>query len=375
MLRSFERASSRTVIFRVAIMSAVGMTLTGCGGSDGGAGGDTDTAPAATDGAESSVKLHTVPEGESIDLAYVTNGIDPFWTIAAAGVKAAANDLDVNAEVLMPPKGVVDQKRMMENALARGIDGMAISPIDAANQVAFINQAAKVTNVITQDSDAPDANRLCFIGMDNYKAGREAGKLIKEVIPDGGKVMIFVGRLEQLNAQQRRQGVIDELIDAPMQDGNNLNVSPPSTPIKGDKYVIISTLTDNFDYAKAKSNAEDAMSANPDLACMVGLFAYNIPNCLQAVEGAGKLNQIKMVSFDEADDTLAAIAAGTVHGTVSQQPFEYGYQSIRILKGLAQGDASVLPEGGTLEVPVVLVRKANVEEFTAKLAELKALGA
>ncbi len=375
MLRSFERASSRTVIFGAAIMSAVGMTLTGCGGSDGGADGDASTAPAASDGAADSIKLHVVPEGESIDLAYVTNGIDPFWTIAAAGVKAAAKDLDVNAEVLMPPKGVVDQKRMMENALARGIDGLAISPIDAANQVAFINQAAKVTNVITQDSDAPDANRLCFIGMDNYKAGREAGKLIKEVIPDGGKVMIFVGRLEQLNAQQRRQGVIDELIDAPMQDGNNLNVSPPSTPIKGEKYEIISTLTDNFDYAKAKSNAEDAMAANPDLACMVGLFAYNIPNCLQAVEGAGKLNQIKMVSFDEADDTLAAIAAGTVHGTVSQQPFEYGYQSIRILKGLAQGDASVLPEGGTLEVPVVLVRKANVEEFTAKLAELKALGA
>lgn len=375
MLRSVERASSRTVIFGAAILSAMAFSFTGCGGSEGGAPANDGLEPGVGETNASAVDLHTVPEGESIDLAYVTNGIDPFWTIAAAGVKAAANDLDVNAEVLMPPKGVVDQKRMMENALARGIDGMAISPIDAANQVAFINQAAKVTNVITQDSDAPDANRLCFIGMDNYKAGREAGKLIKEVIPDGGKVMIFVGRLEQLNAQQRRQGVIDELIDAPMQDGNNLNVSPPSTPIKGDKYEIISTLTDNFDYAKAKSNAEDAMSANPDLACMVGLFAYNIPNCLQAVEGAGKLNQIKMVSFDEADDTLAAIAAGTVHGTVSQQPFEYGYQSIRILKGLAQGDASVLPEGGTLEVPVVLVRKENVEEFTAKLAELKALGA
>jgi ribose transport system substrate-binding protein len=186
--------------------------------------------------------------------------------------------------------------------------------------------------------------------------------------------MIFVGRLEQLNSQQRRQGVIDELIDAPMQDGNNLTVSPPGEPVKGDKYEIVGTLTDNFDYAKAKANAEDTMASHPDLACMVGLFAYNIPNCLQAVEAAGKLNQIKMVSFDEADDTLAGIAAGTVHGTVSQQPFEYGYQSIRILKGLAQGDESVLPEGGTLEVPVVIVKKDNVEEFTAKLAELKKLG-
>ena len=362
-----------------AVVLTLGATvLAGCGGS-GGSGGEGGDSGASTDGAAETAapasKYHTVPEGESIDLAYVTNGIDPFWTIAAAGVKAAAKEMGVNAEVLMPPKGVVDQKRMIENSLANGVDGLAISPIDAANQVGFINQACKNTNVITQDSDAPDSNRICFVGMDNYKAGREAGKLIKEVIPDGGKVMIFVGRLEQLNSQQRRQGVIDELIDAPMQDGNNLTVSPPGEPVKGDKYEIVGTLTDNFDYAKAKANAEDTMASHPDLACMVGLFAYNIPNCLQAVEGAGKLNQIKMVSFDEADDTLAGIAAGTVHGTVSQQPFEYGYQSIRILKGLAQGDESVLPEGGTLEVPVVIVKKVNVEAFTKKLAELKAQGA
>ena len=375
MLRSLKHVQSRTIFSGAVLSSAMVLALTGCGGSEGGAPSDDGAAPAAGESNTSTDKLHTVKEGDTIDLAYVTNGIDPFWTIAAAGVKAAANDLGVNAEVLMPPKGAKDQKTMIENALARGIDGLAISPIDAKNQVKLINDAGKVTNVITQDSDAPDSNRLCFIGMDNYKAGRDAGTLIKEVIPDGGKVMIFVGRLEQLNAQQRRQGIIDELIDAPMQDGNNLTVSPPAELIEGDKYTIVGTLTDNFDYAKAKANAEDTMASHPDLACMVGLFAYNIPNCLQAVEGAGKLNQIKLVSFDEADDTLAGIAAGTVHGTVSQQPFEYGYQSIRILKGLAQGDESVLPEGGTLEVPAVIVRKDNVEAFTKKLAELKAQGA
>lgn len=356
-----------------ALFLAVAAVVAGCGGGDGGTPAAEGEAPGETTAPETAPALPV--SDEKIEVAYVTNGIDPFWTIAAAGVRAAAKDFGVDAQVLMPPKGLVDQKRMIETALANGIDGLAISPIDAANQVRFINDACKVTNVITQDSDAPESNRLCFVGMDNYKAGREAGKLIKEVIPDGGKVMIFVGRLEQLNAQQRRQGIIDELIDAPMQDGNKLTVTPPAEVVKGDTYEVIGTLTDNFDYSKAKANAEDTMASHPDLACMVGLFAYNIPNCLQAVEGAGKLNQIKMVSFDEADDTLAAIAAGTVHGTVSQQPFKYGYESIRILTGLAKGDKSVLPEGGVLEVPVVIVRKDNVAEFTAKLAELKALGA
>ena len=49
--------------------------------------------------------------------------------------------------------------------------------------------------------------------MENYLAGRMCGELVKEAMPDGGSVMLFVGRLEQLNARQRQQGVIDELLD------------------------------------------------------------------------------------------------------------------------------------------------------------------
>src|SRR5262245_54179531 len=95
-------------------------------------------------------------------IAYVTNGVDPFWNVAAAGVRQAAQEFKVDAEVLMPPEGIVDQKRMVETLLVRGVDGIAISPIDAKNQVDFINEAAAKTKVITHDSDAPNSKRLCF---------------------------------------------------------------------------------------------------------------------------------------------------------------------------------------------------------------------
>lgn len=310
-------------------------------------------------------------EDGRIRVAYVTNGIDPFWTIAAAGAKAGAKEFDVDCEVLMPPKGIVDQKRMVESLLSNKIDGIAISPIDAANQVDFINQAAALTHVITQDSDAPDSNRLCFVGMDNYVAGREAGKLIKEAMPEGGSVMIFVGRLEQLNAQQRRQGVIDELIDRPAQTLGSVEFDPPGARLEGEKYTVLGTRTDNFDYAKAKSNAEDTIATYPNLGCMIGLFAYNTPACLEAVKDAGKVGRIRLASFDEADGTLQGIKDGYVQGTVSQQPYEYGFQSVRILAGLARDDRSVLPEGGFLEISTVIVRADNVDEFWAKLRRLK----
>jgi ribose transport system substrate-binding protein len=308
--------------------------------------------------------------GGKIKVAYVTNGIDPFWNVAAAGAKAGAKEFDAQVEIVMP-QGLDDQKRKVEGLLARGIDGIAISPIDATNQVGFLDEASAKTNLITHDSDAPGSKRLCFVGMDNYNAGRAAGKLVKEAIPEGGKIMIFVGRLEQLNAQQRRQGVIDEVLDRPVQPSDALKYDPQAGELKGGKYTFVSTRTDGFDYAKAKANAEDSMASTPDLACMVGLFAYNAPMCLEAIKGANKAGKIKVVSFDEQDPTLQGIKDGTVHGTVSQQPFQYGRHSVRILAGLARKDKSVLPPKGFLEVEIRVVKKDNVDAFWEELKKLR----
>ncbi len=308
-----------------------------------------------------------------IRVAYVTNGVDPFWDVAEAGALAGAREFNVDCEV-HKPSGLEDQQRMIEGALARQVHGIAISPIDAENQVQFIDRACARTHVITQDSDAPKSKRLCFVGMDNYKAGRAAGRMVKEVLPGGGKVMIFVGRLEQLNARQRRQGVIDELLDRPDQTLDKVAFDPQDAKLEGGKYAIVGTRTDNFDRVRARENAEDALSAHKDLACMVGLFAYNMPDCIQAVKAAGKLGAIKLVSFDEQDATLQGIADGHVHGTVSQQPFKYGHHSVRILAGLARGDKSVLPPNGFLEVPIQEVRQANVKEFWAELRKLQGKG-
>jgi ribose transport system substrate-binding protein len=308
-------------------------------------------------------------------LAYVTNGVDPFWNTAAAGVRAAEKKFGVECEVLMPPKGIVDQKRMIEGLIARGVDGVAISPIDANNQIDLINEAAAQFPVITHDSDAPGSKRLCFVGMDNYKAGRAAGSVVKAALPQGGKVMIFVGRLEQLNSQQRRQGVIDELLDRPPQTtGATMKADPNGAPLTGEKFTVLDTRTDNFDYARAKANAQDAVASVPDLACMIGLFAYNAPQCLEVVKEAGKTGGIKIVSFDEQDAVLQGIAEGTVVGTISQQPYYYGFESVRILHGLANGDQSVLPPGGFLEVPIVEVTKANVEAFRTELKKMQDAG-
>jgi ribose transport system substrate-binding protein len=294
-------------------------------------------------------------------VAYVTNGVDPFWTIAAKGANDGAAEFNAEVTVIFP-SGAEDQKQKIEDLLIRGVDGIAISPIDAKNQTPLIDQAADKTPVITHDSDAPESRRLMYIGMDNYDAGRMCGQLVKEALPDGGKVAIFVGRLEQDNAVKRRQGVIDELLD---RTRNDHRYDAPAGEIKaeGKKYTIVSTLTDQFDRARAKANAEDMLSLHPDLGCMVGLFAYNPPACLEALRSQNKLGKVKVAAFDEQEGTLQAIRDGTCHGTVVQNPYEYGRQSVKVLAALARGDKSVVPESKFMDIPARQIRKDNVAAF------------
>lgn len=323
-----------------------------------------------TSGCAKSVPGGAKAEGESSDrphVAYITTGVASFWTIAEAGVEAAGKDIDAQVTVLMPAEGAADQKRMIEDMITKGVDGIAVSPIDPENQTDLLNKAAKYTKLITQDSDAPQSDRLAYIGVDNYIAGRQCGALAVEALPEGGKVAIFIGRLEQDNAKRRRQGVIDEILG---RDHDPTRFDPPDEEIKEGKWHIVGTYTDQFDRAQGKANAEDAMARHPDIAGMVGLFAFNPPLILEALKQADKLGEIQVIGFDEASETLQGIKDGHVHGTVVQNPFEYGRQSVLILAGLARGKSLTelgMPESKFLSIPARQIRKDNVDEFWAEL--------
>ncbi|MEC9330883.1 MAG: sugar-binding protein [Verrucomicrobiota bacterium] len=315
-------------------------------------------------------------KGNKHKIAYVTNGIDPFWDLCAAGVRQAESELGgVECEIHFPTKGLADQKSIMESLMAKGISGIAVSPVDADGQTKFLNEIASQTKLITHDADAPKSERLVYIGTDNYKAGRALGQLVKGAIPDGGEVAIFVGRLEQLNARQRRQGVIDELLDRPSQILGQIKFDEVAKVFKGEKYTIVDTRTDNFVMDAAKSNAEDAITKYENLACMVGLFAYNPPRCLQAIKEAGKLGKIKVCGFDEDDALLQAIKDGHAYGTISQQPWNYGYQSVKVLKSILDGDNSLIPPNKFIDLGYKSVTAENIDDFWSEKNKMAALGA
>ena len=291
--------------------------------------------------------------GKNLKVAFVTNNASDYWTIARKGVEKADAELpNVEVEFKLPGDGTAaEQRRIVDDLLSKGISGIAISPVDPDNQTQFINETAKKALVITQDSDAPTSDRALYIGTDNVAAGRQAGELIKEALPNGGKIMLFVGKSDARNAAERAQGIKEALKDS--------------------KIEIIDTRTDDTDRARAKSNAADTLVKYPDVAALIGLWSYNGPAILNAVKDANKVGQVKIICFDEEDETLAGVKDGSIFATVVQQPFEFGYQSVKIMSQVLNGDKSAIPANKQINVPTLVIKKDGVEEFQKKINGLR----
>jgi len=306
-----------------------------CNGKSGGGGGGTNTT------------------GGKHKLAFVTNNASDFWTIARKGTEKAAKEIPgIEVEFRITSDGTAaGQQSIVDDLLAKGINGIAISPVDPANQSPMLNKAAAQALVVTQDSDAPTSNRLCYIGTDNVEAGRQAGRLVKEAIPQGGKIMVFVGTRDAQNARERFQGLQEVLT------GSNIQ--------------ILDVRTDSTDRVRAKSNAADTLVNVPDIAGLVGLWSYNGPAILSAVREANKVDKVKIVAFDEEDETLRGIKEGAIYATVVQQPFEFGYQSMALMEKYLNGDKSVVPATKQIFVPTLAIKKADVEAFTTKINQLR----
>jgi ribose transport system substrate-binding protein len=293
------------------------------------------------------------PGGSEKKLAFVTNNAADFWTIARKGCEKADAELkDIAVEFKMNAEGTAaEQKRIVDDLMAKGVDGIAMSPVDPENQTQLINDLARQVVVFTQDSDAPKSDRMCYIGTDNVAAGRQAGALIKEALPQGGKIMVFVGKIDQLNAQERLAGIKEAL------QGSNVE--------------IIDVRTDDTDRVRAKANVSETLVRYPDVAALVGLWSYNGPAIVNAVRDAGKTGQVKIVCFDEEDETLAGVKDGAIYATVVQQPFEFGYQVMHMMAKVLTGDKSGIPPSKQVFIPTLVVKQDNVDEFTTRINQLR----
>ncbi len=295
---------------------------------------------------------------DKIQMAFVVNGASDFWKLAEAGVKKAQTELGPNYDLQLryPAQATAAlQNALMDDLVAAGYKAIIISSVDPKTSIDAFNKVAAQAALFTTDSDAPQSNRIAYVGSSNTDAGVQAGELAVKALPDGGKCMGFVGLLGADNAKERIAGFKQAV------EGHNID--------------LVDVRGDDIDFARARSNVDDVLAANPEITCMVGFYSYNSPKIYEALQAAGKLGQITVVAFDEDPITLGAVKDGTFVGTVVQQPFEWGYQGMKLMAAYLKGDKSGIPADGLVIIPTKVIDKSNVDEFQQDLkAKIASVG-
>ncbi|GAB4429199.1 MAG: sugar-binding protein [Chloroflexi bacterium OHK40] len=264
------------------------------------------------------------PPRPKLTLAWVTKSLgNPVFDHGYRGAQQKALELsrDGPYEVELITVGpiaadAVEQTRVLDDLIARRVDGIAVSCNDPTACSDPIDRAvAAGIPVMTWDSDAPESDRFTFLSIDNYAAGRKAAELLIQAIGPTGAVAIITGVPGGLNLEQRVSGFRDVIAGYP-------------------EITIVAEVATNEDISRGVQGVEDVMQAHPELrgwffAGMWPLFADR--GAMPLWEQATRSGRLKTVSFDTLPLQLELVRDGYLTALIGQKYWGWGYDSIQIL--------------------------------------------
>ncbi|MGZ9225187.1 MAG: sugar-binding protein [Anaerolineales bacterium] len=324
----------KRLLYIAMLIALVALSLSAC-------------APAVEEPAATAAPAEEQPAASSGEPLYVflPKGLDnPYWDNCRKGMEAKAEELGVNAEFIGPEKSDATlQVGVIESVIARNPAAIAISPNDPATVNALIAQAtAQGIKVITWDADAPDSERILYIGTDNYNAGATAAETLSKVLNGEGKVAILNGALTALNAQQRTNGFKDWM-----------EKNAPGIEIVDDQAT-------NDDANTSASVAESILQAHPDLVGFYGVTGNGVPGAGVAVKGANKCGEVHIVGFDVVPQGIELMRGGCVDALISQRPYGMTAQALEVMIELVDGKTY---DTTNIDTGVEIVYPDGLEEF------------
>lgn len=329
----------------------VGM-LAGCGSN----GGDTKTADDGnkTEGSGDSKGYHFEVVVKSFQSSY--------WQAAVQGINQACDELGVTANTTGPnaESDIADQVNMLNNAINKDPDGIALAACDQNSVLGSLKKALeKKIPVVCFDSgvpDAPEGSVYATVVTDNEQAGGIAAEHIYPAIKDKlGKGQVRVGEVNQdatsANISERGMGFINKFIELAKADGKTVAV------VGNDFYV--NQVKDNGDQASADVILEVAVPAQTtvelcateasnimnkdDTIAMFGSNQVSAEGVLTANQNLNKLgtgdDKIVAAGFDAGSVIKAAVKDGTLLGAVTQSPLMQGKISIETLAKICDGES------------------------------------
>lgn len=249
---------------------------------------------------------------------------EEYWKKAETGMQEAAEKYDVDIETIdieqLDSDKYIYALREAVAAKTEGILAVGWRYDDIEPEIKKIVDAG--IPVIYIDTDIEDSSRLCFIGSDNYEAGRLAGEEIVRVT--GGQGCVGILRLTSVENQEKRlRGIEDVLKDYPEIQLVNVN----------DEF----TETDSLNKNVSMKRIQDMLEKYPDITAIVGTNAYETVAAGTVVEAMECSDKIRIVGFDDNEETMDYIKKHVIDATIVQQPEKMGYNGVKLLAEIAEG--------------------------------------
>lgn len=321
-------------LFAVSILS-----LTACGGAAGPAG----TSP-ATDGGGGEEQVHVGLV--QIDLTH------PFHVGEVEGAEEAARRHGFKLTVVGGEGDVTKQIAAFENLIQQGVDVISVNAIDiAAYGPALESAAAANIPVVLLHSESDQV--VATLGFDEYATAQAVGEYAVTLLEEkngsaSGQVAILQGLLGQGLNESRTGGFTDVMDQHP------------------DIQVVAKEPT-NWDPQRATEITENLLVAHPDLDMIYGLSdGLTVPGA-EAVERAGRGDDIIMVSVDGSDFALEAIKEGTLASTFLYAPQYSGYWKAWVPYRVALGE----DVGEEILIRGALVTPENVDAVTELVRDMQ----
>lgn len=231
---------------------------------------------------------------------------NPFFVSVKEGVQKAADDNNIMLYITDAQDDPTTQMKDIENLVTKKPDAIIIDTCDSDAIVSSIEMCNDANiPVFTMDRQANGGIVVAHIGYDAIKSGKLAGQYLVDQLNGEGKIVELQGIMGTNVAQNRSKGFY-EIMDA-----------------NPDMVVVASQVAD-FDRAKAMSVTENILQANKEIDGMYCANDEMLLGALEAVEAAGREDEIVMIGCDDIDETQIAIKEGRVNATIAEPPFFLG---------------------------------------------------
>jgi len=275
-------------------------------------------------------------KNNTITIAWIPKALNnPVFEVGRVGALKKAAELTAKGPykvqilyVASVQSDVAEQVRVVEDVIAKGVDGIGISCNEPTGVIDVIQKALKAgVEVMCWDSDSPKSGRFTYLGVDNYEGGKAAADLLVRSMGTSGKVALLTGVPGAFNLEQRISGFKDAVKKYP-------------------GIQIVKTVACNDDINQGVQVVEETMQANPDLKgwFFVGLWPlFANRGSMPLWEAGAQSGKVKTISFDTLPVELAFLKDGFLSGLVGQKYWGWGYDTVqmiydKIVNGKSYGD-------------------------------------